>query len=553
MLRRLETCLILAVAAARLMSAAGEQDSIRSGPVYTTLTIFPEVRVLVALPPTAKPEMAAPATFSLKVDNGPATLGIQVQTLADTGLGMAAVVMLDVSGSMSGGPLNAVRAGLVKFTSEATLSDRVAICTVADETRWDSNWNDSPDQLKVALAGLKPRGSLTRLWDGLVEVLAKYPENPIARRLVVVSDGHDEGSQHTLDDVIAAAAQQHVVIDSIGVTRSDPKFLLNLAKLSNVTGGLHRPAPSMTALELLVGGGIKRYRTIPVVTFKPEGVAADGKAHSFLVTWKGSGTELQSTVESLVPEEPKSAAISTTSTKVQPSAKQTEAKSSEPKSTLPASLDQIPKLWLYIGGGVLGAIVLAAIAFFALRGKKAPAKPSYPQPVRLQANVFQQPPPNQPPPFSFDPPKPVNTGAFVGDSIPTGSKGSVYIPLPTHVPQSPESTQQQGGQFRVPTKVSPAAWLVCVEGPASGQSFPVDEAQYWIGANPGNQLVLSDDGTVSGNHACIAFENGSLGLFDHRSTNGLFVNDRRIADARHALSAGDRIRVGRSIFVVTSP
>ncbi|HEY3742806.1 MAG TPA: vWA domain-containing protein, partial [Bryobacteraceae bacterium] len=266
---------------------AVQARSLHAGPLYTSSTEFPKVRVLVDVPPETAKASLDPASFALQGDNGTgaASPGTQVQTLAETGYGMAAVVMLDVSGSMLGGPLNAIRAGLVKFASQVGLQDRAAIATVADETKWETNWNDSPDQVKAALAGLKSRGTLTRLWDGLLEVLGKYPETPIARRLIVISDGHDEGSRHTLGEVIAEAGKQHVVIDSIGMTRSDPKYLLNLAQLSTSTGGSHRAATSLPNLEKLVGDGIERYRNLPVVTFQAAGATADGKSHPFLLTW----------------------------------------------------------------------------------------------------------------------------------------------------------------------------------------------------------------------------------------------------------------------------
>ncbi len=519
MLCRLETCLMLAAVAASAFGA-GDQEAIHVGPVYTSFTVFPEVRVLVTVPSTATKDTLTPSAFSLKVDNGPASVGTQVQTLAESGLGMSAVVMLDVSGSMMGGPLNAIRAGLVKFTSEATLGDLVAICTVAEETRWDANWNDTGDQLKAALVGLKARGTLTRLWDGLLEVIAKYPETPLARRLVVISDGHDEGSQHTLEQVIVAATQQHVVIDSIGMTRGDPKFLANLARLSSETGGLHRPALSLTMLEQLVGGGIKRYRTIPVVTFRAEGVPADGKMHPFAVTWTGAAAPLQSQVEALVPEDPKAVPVPTIAEPVKVETPP------PPEVDKPQESERVPKLWLYVGAGVLAALALGLIAFLTMRKPKQKPKPVFQQPLSAPTQV----PPTQPV-YYPDPPAP----AFM--------PGSVYMPL-AQEPARPSTW------FAPPAKLKPSAWLVCIEGPAVGKSFAIDEPQFWIGASPNNQLVLEDDPTVSGNHACIAFENDSLRILDHRSTNGLFVNDQRLADNVQLLQPGDRLRVGRSIFVL---
>ena len=596
-------------------------QSIHAGPVYTSLTDFPEVRVLVDVPPGTAKESLLPESFSLHVDNAPSSPGTKVQTLADAGLGMAAVVMLDVSGSMIGGPLNAIRAGLIKFASQVGAQDRASIATIADDTKWETTWTDSPDAVRMALAGLKSRGTLTRLWDGLVEATGSYPETPLARRLVVISDGHDEGSKHPLDDVIAAALKQHIAIDSIGLTRSDPKFLENLARLSGATGGLYRVAQTLTILEKLVGDGIERYRAMPVVTFHAAGVTADGKVHPFDVTWKGGGGEFQALFESQLPEDPKLVAA-VAQTDPQKDATPAPAAPASQMDQIRQKLQQVPQMYWMIGGGVAGALLLGLILFLVLRkGKKGkpqagktPPRPQQgppfqqpqfqqgppqyqqgppqfqqgpppqypPQGYQQQQPFFEpQPPPMQPPyqqPFQQQPgplqPPPgpmLATGSF-GQTPPPQqpqqppphlfNAGSVYQPLPPQpqgpaapppgpIPvQEPIPTRASESRFQTPSKGNPSAWLVCTEGPSAGRSFPIDEAQFWIGASANNHLQLGDDPTVSGNHACIAYEQDTLGIYDHHSTNGLFLNDDRVTDVRRVLKPGDRVRIGRSTFVL---
>ena len=486
--------ILVAMALVAAVFGASDEQSIRSGPVYTSLTVFPEVRVLVAVPLTAKPVDLKPGAFSLRVDAGAPTPATLVQPLSDTGLGMAAAVVMDAKDSMASGPLNAIRAGLVKFTSEATLGDRVAICTIADDTRCDSNWNDTPDQVKAALAKLAPRGKATRLWDGLIDVMAKFPDTPLARRLVFISDGGDDGSQHSLDEVIATATRQQVAVDCVGIPRGDGKPLANLERLSAATKGGYHIASSFTVLEQLVGGGTRRYRTLPVVTFRPEGVAMDGKPHTFEVSWKAAGVEHQSSIEALVPDDVKAPAP----------IEVPEVKPVQPPVDTPMPAAAASKMWLYVVGGIATALLLSAIAFFMLH---KPAPEPTPQPAAPSA-----------PPVDMAP------------------RGSVYMALPVLFPP--------------PGKLNPSAWLVGTEGAVNGKLFPIDEPQYWIGAGLNNQLVLPDDPTISGNHACIMYENDHLVLYDHRSTNGTIVNDERLTELRRVLQPGDRIRIGRSTFVL---
>ncbi len=68
-----------------------------------------------------------------------------------------------------------------------------------------------------------------------------------------------------------------------------------------------------------------------------------------------------------------------------------------------------------------------------------------------------------------------------------------------------------------------------------------------IGRDPDNDLVL-DDRRVSRRHAEIRLRLGRYTLYDLQSTNGTFVNGRRVAEI--ALSDGDRLTIGGTEVVV---
>jgi len=63
-----------------------------------------------------------------------------------------------------------------------------------------------------------------------------------------------------------------------------------------------------------------------------------------------------------------------------------------------------------------------------------------------------------------------------------------------------------------------------------------------IGRLPDNALVI-DSPTVSGHHACVFREGDHFVVEDLASTNGTFVNGKRVT--RHALQHGDTIRIGK--------
>jgi hypothetical protein len=62
-----------------------------------------------------------------------------------------------------------------------------------------------------------------------------------------------------------------------------------------------------------------------------------------------------------------------------------------------------------------------------------------------------------------------------------------------------------------------------------------------IGRLPDNTVVI-DSPAVSGHHACVSLDGETFILEDLDSTNGTFVDDRRVT--RHTLKSGDVVRIG---------
>jgi pSer/pThr/pTyr-binding forkhead associated (FHA) protein len=107
----------------------------------------------------------------------------------------------------------------------------------------------------------------------------------------------------------------------------------------------------------------------------------------------------------------------------------------------------------------------------------------------------------------------------------------------------------QTAVFVVAAVESPRATLREVRPDGSSQSFVVDGRPLTIGRGPDNGLVVQDS-RASRHHARIYGRQGALLLADLGSTNGSWVNDRRVQEI--ALGEGDEIRIGDTILIVES-
>ncbi len=103
--------------------------------------------------------------------------------------------------------------------------------------------------------------------------------------------------------------------------------------------------------------------------------------------------------------------------------------------------------------------------------------------------------------------------------------------------------QQEGGS---PKGARPGdACVIVIYGPELGKRVQLGTAPFEIGRSSKNDLFL-DQESISRHHARIAFDGTHYWISDLNSTNGTFVNDVQVKEAR--LKDGDQIPIGRSIL-----
>jgi hypothetical protein len=87
-------------------------------------------------------------------------------------------------------------------------------------------------------------------------------------------------------------------------------------------------------------------------------------------------------------------------------------------------------------------------------------------------------------------------------------------------------------------------WLVPIKGPQRGELYTL-KSQNVIGTDPMSDVVLTDP-FMSSKHATIRAQGGTFMLEDMGSTNGTFVNDRRVRN--HELVDSDIIKFGSTML-----
>lgn len=93
--------------------------------------------------------------------------------------------------------------------------------------------------------------------------------------------------------------------------------------------------------------------------------------------------------------------------------------------------------------------------------------------------------------------------------------------------------------------VAQQACLVVLAGPRIGQRVTLQSKSLTIGRGSKNRLIFDVD-SVSRNHASIEWTGSAHSVKDLGSTNGTFVNERRVTE--RVLGDGDRIQLGKVLL-----
>jgi two-component system, cell cycle response regulator len=87
--------------------------------------------------------------------------------------------------------------------------------------------------------------------------------------------------------------------------------------------------------------------------------------------------------------------------------------------------------------------------------------------------------------------------------------------------------------------------LLVLHGPLLGKTFTIEQPVLTIGRSSQCDIQIEDD-NVSRKHAEINFRDGLVWLTDLQSTNGSYVNSKRISEI--PLNDGDLVLIGRVLF-----
>ncbi|MCP4663642.1 MAG: VWA domain-containing protein [bacterium] len=236
------------------------------------------------------------------LDEVTATLGdeeLAVESLSPfetSGEGVAYLFLVDVSKSLRQAQFDQIRAALERWISELTAADRAAILTFGESCQVAADFTADREALRTVLTGLGPTDQETQLhlaFERALELGRRLdPDLPTRRVIVVLSDGRDEGSGLTTEDVARLIEQQPLPIYAIGYSRLPERerrrHLDVLNRFARLSGGVFFPGDEDSLGE--VYDGIRQaVRRVWVARFSCPTCQGDGRIHRFQINVTAGG------------------------------------------------------------------------------------------------------------------------------------------------------------------------------------------------------------------------------------------------------------------------
>ena len=124
---------------------------------------------------------------------------------------------------------------------------------------------------------------------------------------------------------------------------------------------------------------------------------------------------------------------------------------------------------------------------------------------------------------------------------PTGPQGTQLFAVDELRRYASEAAPAAAGPASAPSPV-----LEGISGGAKGLRFTLRAGRQAIGRSAANDIII-DDSSVSASHAWIIAQRRQYAIMNTLSTNGTFVNGKRIHET--TLKHNDHVRFGRAEFV----
>jgi hypothetical protein len=423
------------------------------------------------------------------------------------------VVAVDTSRSLAPAELEAAVAALRSALAALSADTPTGLVAFDDRPRWVRPVGASPTAVSEALGALVPAGRFTQLHDGLFAAVRALPDGGV---VLVATDGRDESSATTVDDIARRCEDQGVRLLTLGA--GAPVEERGLRRLALISDGAY----------LGTAAAVEPSALVEAVSRAREGVAerrAEERAAAEAARAAGAGAGRPGAGGPAAGEGGSRGGAGA-------------GEAGEPGAAGGRAAERDGGLlgvpwWLVAAVLVLLALALLALLLAARRRSAREAAATAEAEHEVADAVAAQRHETRPIPASL-----VDT-LTARAAAPAGSAEEVSVDTAVFGGSNGDATLDQ-------TRVLAQRALLTVKEPGEGppRTFLLrTDAAFAIGRDRRRNTLAVPDPALSSQHFKIVPDEGRFFLLDLRSTNGTFVNGERAQV--HELESGDQIHAGQ--------
>ncbi|MFN2145115.1 MAG: vWA domain-containing protein [Anaerolineales bacterium] len=264
---------------------------------------FPQVTVYVTVvDQNGEPVGVDPARIQL-VENGVVIPSDQIAGMGEV-QSLTALLAIDVSGSMwADGKLEAAKAAALKFVDQLRPEDQVGLVTFSETVEYVLPLTTDRELVAAAINGLEAEGD-TAMYDALEMAVKILEPLPGRKAVLALTDGLDNQSEFTPEDVLAQIGPSGLSISTVGlgnpehgpgsISALDEDALMYLAENA---GGVYGTASDGESLTRLYESYAVALKSEYVLTYFSPADLRDGVNRALTVSLAAPGSSAAAVME----------------------------------------------------------------------------------------------------------------------------------------------------------------------------------------------------------------------------------------------------------------
>jgi hypothetical protein len=248
---------------------------------------FPDLRAYAVIESAGGEVVAglSPGLFQFRIDSLEAATRTRVTPFSMQEEPIDYSIIFSANGIMEGEPLDFQKTALLQFIDAMKENDSLSLYTIGEEAAvlFETQAKSAIDPGSINAATVSQ--AQPRVYDSLINVLRKAVRRETERKVIIlISDGRDQGSRFTREQLGAVLSEAGIPVYSIGIRVLNTQSLSNLNEIADSTGGAYIYARNIKDIPESLKKITQKITQSYIIDLRVRGIPADDLPHTLELT-----------------------------------------------------------------------------------------------------------------------------------------------------------------------------------------------------------------------------------------------------------------------------